>query len=239
MSLQIGANFANDYFDYMKCADTASRKGPLRAVQGGLITPLAMRNAAYGALTVAALFSVSLLWRIGFSYFPLMLLCLLSALLYTGGKKPLGYLGLGDLLVLVFYGPVATCFTVLALTLSIPIEALIASLAPGFLSCAILTTNNLRDKEEDMAANKMTLIARFGESFGKWEYTVCLFVAFLVPLLLMFSFPWTLATWLLLPLTKEPLTIVWKRKAELNRALPLTARLLALYTLVFCAALYL
>lgn len=235
MTLQIGTNWANDYFDYVKGADTSTRKGPTRAVQAGWIAPKKMRNAALIAFALAALFAIPLLFRIGLFYLPLMLLCIGCGILYTGGKRPLGYLGLGDLLVLFFYGPVATCCTVLALLLFVPPLAFLISFVPGCLSCAILAINNLRDEEEDRQAGKITLVARFGKRFGQWEYTCCLLIAGVVPFILVSQgMPVSLFTlWLLLPLFKEPLQIVFYCPAQLNRAFALTARLLIFYTLLF------
>lgn len=237
--LQVGTNWANDYFDFCKGADTATRKGPPRAVQSGWITPKAMRNGSATAFLIAGLISLPLLSRIGFSFTPLMLLCILCGIFYTGGKRPLGYLGLGELLVFTFYGPVATCLTVYTQLLSIPQEAWLASLAPGLLSCALLVINNIRDVDEDRKANKLTLVARFGKTLGRWEYASFLFISALVPLLLVLCglSSSLLLIWVLLPFAKEPLQIVFYHPENLNRALALTARLLALYTLLFYAAL--
>src|SRR5262249_5376121 len=150
----------------VKGADTASRKGPARAVQSGWITPHAMRNAACGAFLFALLCATPLLLRIGIAYLPLALLCPLAGALYTGGKRPLGYLGLGDPLVLIFYGPVAVCCTALALLQYVPDRLFILSLAPGFLSSALLCVTSMRDIAEDRKCGKMTLVARFGYNFG-------------------------------------------------------------------------
>ena len=221
--IQIGTNWANDYFDFIKGADTATRKGPARAVQSGWIAPLAMRNGAFFAFGLAILCALPLLFRLGMVYLPLALLCPILGTLYTGGKRPLGYLGLGDLLVFVFYGPVATCCTALVLRPVFSNELFLASLAPGFLSCALLAVNNLRDWEEDRKCGKMTLIARFGPVFGKAQY-----ICYLVLGLGLFQF------WWLAPLAAIATRMVWKRQYE--KALPATSALLALYTLGWCYA---
>ena len=229
--IQIAANWANDYFDFVKGADTAARKGPTRAVQAGWIAPLQMRNAAFGAFLCAFLIALPLLARIGFVFLPLALSAIASGILYTGGKKPLGYLGLGELLVFIFYGPVAVCGTFLTLTGSLSIEALTTSAIPGLLSCAILCANNLRDASEDRKAKKMTLVARFGDRFGQIEYLLCLVLAALLS--------WKLAPIVLL-FSIKPLQIVFQKKDEIGRVLPLTARLLAIYTVAFtCETLFL
>jgi 1,4-dihydroxy-2-naphthoate polyprenyltransferase len=238
--LQIAVNWANDYFDFIKGTDTPRRQGPLRAIHSGWIEPRTMRNAAFGSLVAAALFSVPLLARVSFAYWPFVLVCLLCAIFYTGGRRPLGYLGLGDLLVFAFYGPVATAGAALAQMNLIPSDAWIASIIPGSLCCAILCVNNLRDIEEDRRAKKMTLVARFGKRFGTLEYAGCLMAAMMAPLFLIDPSmpPALLAVWLLLPLAKEPLSIVFQQHQNLNRALALTARLLAIYTLLFCLIIY-
>lgn len=221
--IQIGTNWANDYFDFMKGADTATRKGPARAVQSGWIAPLAMRNGAFFAFGLAILCALPLLLRLGVAYLPLALLCPILGTLYTGGKRPLGYLGLGDLLVFVFYGPVATCCTALVLHPVFSTQLFLASLAPGLLSCALLTVNNLRDWEEDRKCGKMTLVARFGPVFGKAQY-----IAYLVLGLGLFRF------WWLAPIAAIATRMVFKK--EYHRALPATSALLALYTLGWCYA---
>ncbi len=232
--IQIGTNWANDYFDFMKGADTATRKGPARAVQSGWIAPLAMRNGAFSAFGLAILCALPLLLRLGFAYLPLALLCPLLGTLYTGGKRPLGYMGLGDLLVFVFYGPVATCATALVLHSGFSKELFLASLAPGLLSSALLAVNNLRDWEEDRKCGKMTLVARFGPVFGKAEYLACLILGIgFVPFSLSM-----LRLWWLAPLAVFAARLVFK--GEHQKALPATSALLALYTLSWCyAVLYL
>lgn len=236
--LQIGANWANDYYDFIKGADTASRKGPPRATQKGWIAPLAMRNGAFFAMGSATLLAIPLLAQLPSSYIFLMIAAILSAHFYTAGKWALGYLGLGDLLVMVFYGPVAVCCTAIVLGSSFSLPLFCSSLAPGFLSCAILTINNYRDVEEDRLCGKMTLVARFGSTFGRYLYLIYVFASADI-LFILVAMGYSCA--ILLPLFSfifaiEPIRIVWTRPEELNRALALTARLLAIYTLLFCYA---
>jgi len=238
--LQIGTNWANDYFDFIKNADTCARKGPHRAIQTQKISPKTMRNASFGIFFLAACISFPLIARIGLHFIPFMMLCIFCAIFYTAGKRPLGYMGFGDLLVFLFYGPIATCCTILAQILFIPSESWIAALIPGCMSCAILCLNNMRDIDEDRRANKLTLVARFGLRFGKAEYGACLFIAALAPLLLVWhGWPTTfLIVWLVLPLAIEPLQIAFQLCGDLNRALALTARMFAIYTIILCMAIY-
>jgi 1,4-dihydroxy-2-naphthoate polyprenyltransferase len=237
--LQIGTNWANDYFDFIKGTDTPERIGPIRAIHTRMIAPKAMRSAAILAFAAALIAGLPLIARMGIAYLPLPFICIACGILYTGGKRPLGYLGLGDLLVFIFYGPVATIGSALVQLHYVPANAWTMSLIPGSLSCAILSVNNLRDVEEDRRAKKMTLVARFGIRFGQWEYALLLCLNALAPLLLVVQgYPASILwVWVLLPLAKEPLEIVFKKEARLNDALALTARYLAFETLILCLVL--
>jgi 1,4-dihydroxy-2-naphthoate octaprenyltransferase len=165
--------------------------------------------------------------------------CIAFGILYTGGPKPLGYLGLGELLVFPFFGPIAACGAYFLQTGTVTLPVFIASLSPGFLCCSILIANNLRDEKSDRMANKRTLIARFGRTFGSWEYTLTIAAAAAVPFILVFFYnapaPLLSASLIL------PLAFPWIQKAfkfrdplELISVLQGTALLLFLYTLVFC-----
>ena len=172
--IQIGTNFANDYFDFVKGTDTAERVGPTRATQAGLVTPVQMRNATIFVFGLAFLSGLYLVYRGGTPILALGLVSILCGVLYTGGPYPLGYLGLGDLFVLVFFGPVAVGGTYYVQALHLPMLPLVAGLAPGLISCAILTANNLRDADGDVKTGKRTLAVRFGKGFARAEYLVSL-----------------------------------------------------------------
>lgn len=180
--IQIGTNFANDYFDFVNGADTAARTGPARMVQSGLVEPAAMRRAALLTFGAAALVGVYLVARGGWPVLWIGVLSIASGLLYTGGPRPLGYLGFGELFVLVFFGPVAAGGTYYVQALTLDGAVLLAGLAPGLLSVAILTVNNLRDIDTDALAGKRTLAVRFGPAFARWEYLLALVLASLLPL---------------------------------------------------------
>jgi 1,4-dihydroxy-2-naphthoate octaprenyltransferase len=224
--IQIGTNYANDYFDFVKGADTAARKGPKRAVLEGWIAPRTMLTLSGLTFGCALLFALPLMLKAGAWSFGLAGLCILSGILYTGGPKPFGYLGLGELVVFIFYGPIATLGTYFLQTGEINKMVLLASLAPGFLSAAILMANNLRDVDSDRLANKKTLVVRLGPRFGQWTYMALLFGASLVPLF----FPLKLASLVLL---LAPIQKLLQSKEILQE----TSLLLLLYTLVFCASL--
>ncbi|MBI3119171.1 MAG: 1,4-dihydroxy-2-naphthoate octaprenyltransferase, partial [Candidatus Hydrogenedentes bacterium] len=139
--IQIGANFANDYFDFIKGTDTAERVGPTRVTQAGLVTPRQMRNATALVLALAFLIGLYLASRGGWPILLIGLLSIAFAVLYTGGPFPLAYLGLGDLFVLIFFGLVAVSGTYYVQALQLPLAALLAGIAPGLFSTAILTVN--------------------------------------------------------------------------------------------------
>jgi 1,4-dihydroxy-2-naphthoate polyprenyltransferase len=178
MLLQIASNFANDVFDYEKGADTAARLGPTRAVAAGWITPAAMRRGlavVIGLLLVVGAYLVSVagpvLLAIGAA-------SIVSAIAYTGGPYPLGYHGLGDIFVLIFFGFVAVTGTVYVQAGSVPALAWWAAVPVGCLATAILVVNNVRDVETDVLAGKRTLPARFGRRFGVFEYWALLALSY-------------------------------------------------------------
>ena len=236
--IQIGTNFSNDYSDFLKGADTEDRKGPLRVTQAGLVTPEAMKRATVIVFALAVVVGGYLIWRGGWPILLIGVLSILSGLLYTVGRYSLAYLGLADLFVLVFFGPVAVGGTYYVQTLMINEVVIIAGLAAGLLSVAILLVNNIRDVDEDRAANKKTLVVRAGRSFGVGLYMVCVLVAVLIPAGLYLytgQHPWAMAVVLILPLAWP---IVRKLRHErnvraLNPLLGATGRLLLLYSLLF------
>ncbi len=240
MSIQVATNFHNDVADFEKGADGPDRLGPRRLVAAGLITPTAMRRAVYVALAAAVAFGAWLMWRGGWPIVVVGAASIASALAYTGGTRSLAYLGIADLFVLVFFGPVAVAGThfVQALTFS-PVAA-VAGLGPGLLSMAILLVNNIRDVAEDRAAGKRTLVVRLGRERGIRLYGLCLAGAFLVPILLVLSGaapPLVLLTLAAAPLASAPWRLL--RGADpatprsLNPLLGRTAGLLVAYCLLF------
>ncbi len=236
--IQIGTNYANDYFDCMKGADTHLRNGPKRATQEGWIAPKAMLMATAVLFVSAFLVAFPLMLLAGLWSVFLSILCIALGILYTGGPKPLGYLGLGEVFVFLFFGPVATCgsFFLQMKTVSLPV--LIASFLPGLLSCSLLIANNLRDEKSDRAANKKTLIVRWGRRFGCWEYTSCVLFSSLVGpiLVLAFGAPFSLmGTLLLIPMAMQSIRKVFSFRdpLELIAVLQNSALLLLFATLLF------
>jgi 1,4-dihydroxy-2-naphthoate octaprenyltransferase len=181
LCIQIGTNYANDYFDFVQGADTAERVGPVRATAAGLVSPRQMLGATAIVLGLAALLG---LYLVSVGGWPILLIgsvSLVCAVLYTAGPCALGYLGLGDLFVLVFFGPVAVGGTYFLLVDSIKAHVLWAGLAPGLISCAILAVNNYRDRDTDRRSGKRTLVVRWGERFGRLEYALALLLGCSLP----------------------------------------------------------
>ena len=167
LGMQLGVNFANDYSDFVRGAD-AVRVGPLRASSSGFVSPEHVRRAAFGAFGVAALAGVALSIALDWRLLIAGAACLLAGWLYTGGPRPYGYLGLGELFVFVFFGLVATAGTVYVETGRMTSLAWLMGCAMGFLATAILTLNNLRDIDTDRPAGKRTLATRIGRKRTRW-----------------------------------------------------------------------
>jgi 1,4-dihydroxy-2-naphthoate octaprenyltransferase len=233
VAIQVGTNFANDYFDFLKGADTIDRKGPRRITQAGLVALPVMRKAIILAFMIAAL-SSAYLAAIGGPYISLLTILYIGlSLAYTAGPVPLAYLGLGDVFVLIFYGPIATLITYYLQTHELPLHVGILGLCPGLVSTAILTANNLRDVNEDRKCRKKTLVVRFGETFGRMEYTFCLVAAYLIPCL----YGYYLMPIMLLPAC-VPIKALWtiQDKKLLNVPFAQTGKLLILSTLLLAVS---
>ncbi len=239
--LQVGANFANDVFDFERGADTHDRLGPQRATQQGWITAAQMKRAMWLAFAAAAVVGVYLTYLAGWPVFALGLLSIAAAYLYTGGPRPYGYLGLGDLAVFVFFGFGAVAGTYYVQALSVSSLAWIASIPIGALATAILVVNNLRDIETDARANKHTLAVRLGDGPTRRYYLLLLAVAYLAPVWLWWS--GRADTWVLLPLLSLPLAVQLAARMRhdsglaLNGSLVRTARLEVVYGLLFALGL--
>ncbi len=174
LAIQIGTNLANDYFDWKNGADTELRVGPVRVTQAGLIPPHHVWWAMVACFGIAALAGSVLMVRCGWPIVGIGLVSIAMGILYTGGPRPLGYMGLGDGLVFVFFGPVATAGTYYVNVLQWNLTALVLGSALGVMATAIIVVNNLRDIDEDRTTGKTTLAVRFGATFARWEYTFCM-----------------------------------------------------------------
>lgn len=239
--IQIGTNFANDVFDFKKGADTTERLGPLRVTQAGLLTPNQVMAGMWLTFGLASLIGLYLVWVGGWPIVVIGLLSIASGIAYTGGPFPLGYNGLGDLFVFIFFGLFAVTGTYYVQAGTISPAALWAAIPIGLLATAILVVNNLRDIDTDRAAGKKTLAVRFGTRAAQLEYILLLGLSYLIPLLMWLTgleSAWLLLTWLSLPLTRPLLTMIFNEKGRpLNAALAGTARLELLYAFLFSVGL--
>jgi 1,4-dihydroxy-2-naphthoate octaprenyltransferase len=240
MCLQIGTNFANDYYDFRRGADTSERLGPRRVTQSGLVPPRTVRAAAFGVFAVAFALGIYLAVAGGWPILIVGIASIVSGWAYTGGPWPLGYHGLGDVFVFVFFGLVAVTGTVYVQMRAVPPVAWIAALPVGALATAILAVNNLRDIATDAKAGKRTLAVRIGPAATRMEYVLLLVIAFAAPFVL-----WRMvgARALLplaaLPFALRPLRVVFQGAgAALNEALGGTARLQLVYGVLLAAALW-
>ena len=242
--VQIGTNFTNDYCDFFKGADTADRKGPLRVTQAGLVAPGTMLRATIFVFVLAGLMGLILMETGGWPLGVICAISILSGILYTAGPYPLGYYGWGDIFVLIFFGPVAVGLTYFVQAGELPLYVLVGGLAPGLLSTAILAVNNLRDIDGDARCGKRTLAVRFGVTFARLEYLLCILGAGWTSLFLIFAFDAPsplLATLAIIPLAIPTTKKVWSSTegAVLNQALGDTGKLLPVYTLLYAIGLML
>ena len=236
--IQIGTNLANDYYDFMKGADTEHRIGPTRATSAGLVSPAEMKKAFLIAFGLAIVLGFFLVLK---GRTPILIIGIVSIIcggLYTAGPFPLGYLGLGELFVLIFFGPVAVGGTYYLQRADITPQVLIAGMAPGLLASAILVVNNLRDISGDKTAGKKTLIVRFGYNFGVAEYLFCVITACLIPVYLCVSYDsnyFCMLSLLTLIAAWWPMKTVCSKPTaqQLNKVLAQTAVLLIIFSILF------
>lgn len=181
--LHIGTNLSNDYYDYLKGADTNQRQAPFSSIQLNLTSLKEIRVAFALSFILAFFIGVILTIKTNLLVALIFPLPIFFGLYYTKGKTPLGYMGLGELLVLIFFGPFASFGSYYLQTLSFSILPILIGLATGLFSVAILVVNNLRDIETDKRAKKNTLTVKFGKNFTKIEYYICLIAIFCIPII--------------------------------------------------------
>jgi 1,4-dihydroxy-2-naphthoate octaprenyltransferase len=226
--LQIGTNLINDWGDFRRGADGPDRLGPIRVTQAGLLSPGQVAAAGAGAFAIAAVLGLLLAAEAGWPVIVVGLAAIGAGVAYTAGPWPLAYHGLGELFVLVFFGPVAVCGTELVQTGGVSALAVGASIPVGCLATAILLVNNVRDVDGDRVAAKRTLAVRFGRPAGRALYATMLGAAFVAPAgLALLAVPASLVTWFCAPLVRGPLGAVLHHTdgPTLNTALGDTARL--------------
>lgn len=188
LSIQIISNFVNDYFDFKKGLDKAGRVGPKRAIAEGEVTEKQMFKAILTATSVAVLCGLFLIFKGGWPILLIGVLSLLFAWLYTATSKSLSYLGIADIFVLFFFGPVATVGTTYLQTHTFIFESFWFGLVCGLISTCVLVTNNVRDYETDKLAGKRSLPVRFGKRFGENEYLLAMLL--IIPALFLGHSSW-------------------------------------------------
>jgi 1,4-dihydroxy-2-naphthoate octaprenyltransferase len=235
--LQIGSNLANDVFDFQRGTDTPERLGPVRVTQAGLLTPSQVQAGMAVAFALAALLGLYLAWLGGWPILLLGIAAILSAIAYTGGPFPLGYYGLGDLFVFIFFGLASVAGTYYVQAGFVSAAAWWMSIPPGLMITAILVVNNLRDLENDRKAGKHTLAVFLGQEGTKAQYVVCMLAAYLLlPLAASLGvIPWlALLAWASLPLAIRATRVVLTQQGRaLNAALAGTGQTTLFFSILF------
>lgn len=235
--IQIGTNLANDYADFKKGTDTEERLGPTRVTQAGLASPSAVRNAAGFVFALALLMGLYLVMRGGWPIVIIGILSILFGVLYTSGPAPLAYIGIADLFVLIFFGPVAVAGTYYVQTLAFSPVAVIAGLSPGLFSVAILTVNNLRDINSDHAANKRTLAVRFGATYARTQYLLSILIACAIPVWLYVDYRipvFSMSAGAVVLLASPLIRIVYTQEGRvLNAVLAGTGRVMLVFAILY------
>jgi 1,4-dihydroxy-2-naphthoate polyprenyltransferase len=238
--IQIGANLSNDYSDARRGADAEDRLGPVRVTAGGLVPPKQVLIATYVAFGLAVLVGVYLVVTAGWQLLLVGAASILAGVLYTGGPRPYGYEGLGEVFVFLFFGVVAVTGTYFAQREELTWESFVLAVPVGLLAVAILMVNNVRDLETDRRAGKKTLAVRLGRARARTGYGIVVYVAFLMAPVAWLAGGTGLSAWLLLPWLALPLAApvvrVVRNKVDgpsLNGALARTGML----QLVFCVLL--
>lgn len=241
--VQVGTNFANDYYDFVKGADTAERVGPRRAVASGLIAPRVMRAAMIAVFAAAFALGLTLLAYGGWPLLVIGVASIACGVAYTGGPYPLAYHGLGDVFVFIFFGLVATGATAFVQLGELPVAALVAGAGVGALATNILVANNYRDVETDAKAGKGTLLVRWGRGYGRAQFATAHAVAVTAPLVLVLL--GAAAGWAALIVVFVAAAVAMKQGGRLAAAktpedcialLGATGRWLAIYGVLLAAA---
>lgn len=239
--IQIGTNLANDVFDFQKGADTRDRLGPVRVTSAGLLTPQQVLAGMWVTFGLAVLIGLYLTWVGGWPIVVIGLASIIAGIAYTGGPFPLGYNGLGDVFVFVFFGMIAVCGTYYVQAGNVSALAWWAAIPMGLLATAIIVVNNLRDVDTDRAAGKKTLAVRLGRHGARIEYALLFALAYLAPVAMWWlgvAPAGVLLTWISLPRAVLLARMVFALEGRpLNAALGGTGQLELLYALFFSVGL--
>ncbi len=238
MFIQIGTNLSNDYSDARRGADTEDRLGPVRVTAGGLVPPRQVLIATYITFGVAVLAGVYLVVVAGWQLLVVGAASILAGVLYTGGPKPYGYEGLGEVFVFLFFGIVAVAGSFFVQTKHLDWEAFALAVPVGLIAAGLLVVNNVRDIETDRRAGKRTLAVRIGRARTRRLFAAMIYVAYLLtPVTWVFGplEPWLFLPWLTLPLAARVVRTVRTRTdgVSLNQTLARTGQL----QLIFCVLL--
>ena len=238
VALQVGVNYANDYSDGVRGVDT-QRRGPVRLVAGGLAAPAAVKRAAMLSFAAGGLLGIVLAVAVDWRLIIVGAVSILAAALYSGGPKPYASSGLGEVMVLVFFGFVATCGSAYVHLERVPWLAVAAALPVGLLACAILLVNNLRDVDSDRDVGKRTLAVRVGKARTRALYRLSIVLSVVTVLALSPTAPGALLALAAVPLAVPPLRMVASRTdpPSLVQALIGTARLQLVFSALLAAGL--
>ncbi len=246
IAIQVGTNLSNDYSDARRGADTEDRLGPVRVTAGGLVPPRQVLVATWASFAVAVLVGVYLIAIAGWVLLVIGAASILAGVLYTGGPRPYGYEGLGELFVFLFFGIVAVTGSYYVQVEELPWEALALAVPVGLLAAAILMVNNIRDIDTDRRAGKRTLVVRLARKRARDLFAAAVYLAFLFPPLIWLLGGTALSAWLLLPWLALPLAAPIVRTvrnrtdgAALNDALGRTGLLQLAFCVLLCAGLLL
>lgn len=241
--LQIGSNLANDVFDFERGTDTAERLGPTRVTQAGLLTPRQVKIGMTAVFGLAVLLGLYLAWLGGWVIMIVGIAAIISAIAYTGGPFPIGYHGLGDIFVFIFFGLASVAGTYYIQAGFVSPAVWWMTIPPGLIITAILVVNNLRDIDNDRKGRKYTMAVRLGDRGTKIQYIVCMAIAYLIliPVAWAGLIPWgSLLAWLSLPLAFQAAKIVLTQKGRpLNMALAKTGQTALVFSLLFWVGLLL
>jgi len=241
--IQIGTNFTNDLYDYLKGSDTVKRKGPRRVLATGLISVNEMKVAVILVFGLTFLLGLYLVYSVGILILWVGIFSIFAGIIYTAGPFPLAYNGLGDLFVFIFFGIIGTMGTFYLHTQEISFVAFIVSLPVGCLITNILIVNNFRDVDEDRNSNKKTLAVILGKEFTRWQYILLIMISYFTSIALYFRFNFSL--WIFLPVATIPISLILikmlftLKDEELNRTLELSAKFAGLYGLLLSIGLIL
>jgi 1,4-dihydroxy-2-naphthoate octaprenyltransferase len=242
--IQIGTNLSNDYSDARRGADTEDRLGPVRVTAGGLMPPRRVLVGTYVAFGIAVLAGIYLTAITGPELLLVGIASIAAGVLYTGGPRPYGYEGLGELFVFLFFGVVAVVGSYYVQAQELPWEAFALSVPVGLLASAILVVNNIRDADTDRRAGKRTLAVRLGRERARKLFAAMVAVSYLTVVAIPLA--GGLSWWVVLPLLTFPLVpSLWRTVARrtdgpsLNGALADTGRLLGLFSLLLAAGILL